>query len=1078
MNVCTNFHASYWTKTWRLAVVALSFLLLNVKMQAQTYPTGFSQVLVANGISNPTVMAFAPDGRIFVAQQNGQLRIIKNGTLLPTPFISLTVNSSGERGLLGIAFDPNFSTNNYIYLYYTLSSGANNRISRFTANGDVAVAGSEVVLLNLDPLSSATNHNGGTMQFGPDGKLYVGIGENANTAHAQNLDTYHGKILRINSDGSVPTGNPYASGTPQKLRVWSYGLRNPYTITFQPGTGKLFVNDVGQNAWEEINDATTGGKNFGWPTAEGSSTNPAFTNPVYFYGHGSGGGVGCAITGGTFFNPAATNYPASYIGKYFYIDYCSNWIDVLTLSGSTATRANFASSIAGNPVSIVTGTDGNLYFLSRSNSGVYKITYTGSSAPVITNQPQSISVAQGNPATFSVTATGSAPLSYQWRKGVVNISGATSATYTIPSVTTGDAGTYSVVVSNSAGNVTSNDATLTVTGANQAPTATITTPTTGATYAGGSVINFSGSATDPESGTLGASAFSWFVIFHHDTHTHPGPSAPSGVTSGSFTIPNSGETAANVFYRLYLVVTDPQGATDTAFTDILPRTSTITLNTNPQGLTVTLDGQPFTAPTTVTSVEGVLRTIGATSPQPINTALTYTFTSWSHGGAQSQTIATPVNDVSYTANFTATLRAADNPASTVNGLNYAYYQGDWNVLPNFPSLTATATGTVTNVDITPRTQNENFGFRFTGYISVPTDGVYTFYTSSDDGSKLYIGSTLVVNNDGLHSNQERSGQIGLRAGKHAIMIDFFEKTGQEVLTASYAGPGITKQAIPNATLFRNGTLQTTVLNPVADAYVRSGSFSNTNYGTSTALSSRNTTSANNTYHTYLRFDIGALSTNSTAVKLRLYGYLNNTNAPSAMVEVFDVISQTWQETTINFSNKPAAQTTVLASATISGTTRQYYEWDLTQHINSLRSAGATSVSLLVKNLTVTNSTRIVYNSKENVSNKPELRVTGASLLENPQVAVAALFETQETIPVGSAITIYPNPANEVLFIKNSDLDKDYKIEVYNINGAKVLETLLSSDATERIDISNFANGIYMIRLYNGKKLQQVKFVKQ
>src|SRR4030095_5809096 len=118
-------------------------------LKAQTYPPGFSQVLVANGISHPTVMAFAPDGRVFVAQQTGALRLIENGVLLSTPFITLTVNSSGERGLLGIAFDPNFNTNHFIYLYYTLSSGTNNRISRFTASGNVVVPNSEVMVLNL-----------------------------------------------------------------------------------------------------------------------------------------------------------------------------------------------------------------------------------------------------------------------------------------------------------------------------------------------------------------------------------------------------------------------------------------------------------------------------------------------------------------------------------------------------------------------------------------------------------------------------------------------------------------------------------------------------------------------------------------------------------------------------------------------------------------------------------------------------------------------------------------------------------------------------------------------------------------
>ncbi|HEU4859005.1 MAG TPA: PQQ-dependent sugar dehydrogenase, partial [Chitinophagaceae bacterium] len=138
-------------------LIVASFFILSTQLKAQTFTQqGFSQVLVANGISNPTVMEFAPDGRLFVAQQNGALRIIENGVLLGTPAITLSVNSSGERGLLGIAFDPDFSNNHFIYLYYTLASAANNRISRFTVNGNTIALSSESVVLNLDPLSSAT----------------------------------------------------------------------------------------------------------------------------------------------------------------------------------------------------------------------------------------------------------------------------------------------------------------------------------------------------------------------------------------------------------------------------------------------------------------------------------------------------------------------------------------------------------------------------------------------------------------------------------------------------------------------------------------------------------------------------------------------------------------------------------------------------------------------------------------------------------------------------------------------------------------------------------------------------------
>ncbi len=629
---------------------------------AQSFPNGFSRVQVASGISKPTVLTFAPDGRIFIAEQGGKLRVLKNGNLLSTPFVSLGVNSSGERGLIGIALDPNFSSNQYIYLYYTLADGSRNRVSRFTANGDIVVPGSEVVLLNLDPLSSATNHNGGAMHFGTDGKLYVAVGDNANSSNAQNLDTYHGKILRINPDGSVPSGNPYASGSNQRRRVWAYGLRNPYTFDIQSGTGKVFVNDVGQNTWEEINNATTGGLNFGWPSAEGNSSNPAYTNPVFAYPHGSGDGKGCAITGGVFFNSSASNYPAEYQGRFFYLDYCNNWINMLD-NNAANTRLPFATSAGSGMVSMEVGNDGNLYYLSRNDSRLYKIIYTNVSAPAITDQPDNVEVSAGQAASFSVSASGSSPLSYQWQKGGSNISGATSSTYSISNAALADAGNYRVIVSNSVGSVASNAAILTVTGFNAEPVPVILTPTEGVLYEAGSTITFTGDASDEEDGTLPASAFTWEVDFHHDVHTHDGPPVASGTKSGSFVIPNQGETADNVWYRLFLTVTDSEGLSASTYRDIYPQKSTLSFATVPAGLKVTLDGQPLTTPVSVVGVEGILRNIGVISPQTKD-GTTYEFDYWQQGGEASQTITTPEDDVTYTAVFK---QAGSVPAPWQNG---------------------------------------------------------------------------------------------------------------------------------------------------------------------------------------------------------------------------------------------------------------------------------------------------------------------------------------------------------------------------------------------------------------------------
>lgn len=793
---------------------ALLLALSATHAYAQSYPTGFSQQTVASTIDRPTAMAFAPDGRLFVCEQRGIIKIVKNGALLSTAFASFTVNSSGERGLLGLAFDPNFSTNRHIYIYYTVASGANNRLSRITANGDVMQAGSEVVLLNFDPLSTATNHNGGFLKFGADGKLYIAIGENANTANSQNLDTYHGKMLRVNTDGSAPTDNPYygAGNSAQRNRVWAWGLRNPFSFDIQPGSGKIFINDVGGGRWEEINDASVGGRNFGWPTNEGI-VNPVpsgFTNPVYAYAHSTGDDQGCAITGGTFFNPSATNYPNTYVGSYFYLDYCNGQINRLN---ATNQRSAFASGLLNSPVCMATGPDGNLYFLSRTNKALYRIVYNGGAAPVITTHPQSQSKQVGESVTFSAAASGSPTPTFQWRKGSSNIQGATGSTYTINNLTLADAGTYSVIASNTAGSATSDNATLSVTAPNQPPTVQITTPTGSPTYRGGQTINFVGTANDPEDGSVAPTNVEWTVVFHHDDHTHPGPSVNLAADrrSGSFVIPTEGETASNVFYRLYLTAQDNQGNTSTTYRDIRPLTAQITLASNPAGLRLTLDGEPITTPTTVTRVQGVNMTIGVVSPQIRNTdGLTYTFNNWSHGGAASQTFGTPTSNTTYTANFGSSLRNPDNPANTVRGLDYKYYQGNWNAIPVFDNLVPIKSGTHTNFNLSLRNQNDYFGFRFDGFVNIPSDGMYDFYTTSDEGSLLYIGQTLVVNNDGLHTARERTGRIGLKQGLHAIRVEFFEKTGSQSLVVNYAGPTISKRIIPSNALFRS-----TVGTPVA-----------------------------------------------------------------------------------------------------------------------------------------------------------------------------------------------------------------------------------------------------------------------
>jgi glucose/arabinose dehydrogenase len=379
--------------SWPVAgFVLTASLSAGAPARAASFSPGFSSTTVASGITGATAMTMAPDGRIFVCEQGGALRVIKNGALLATPFVSLSVNALGERGLLGVALDPAFAVNGYVYVYYTTSSSPiHNRISRFTASGDVAVSASEVVLLDLDDLSGATNHNGGAIHFGPDGRLYVAVGENALPSNAQSLTNLLGKVLRINSDGTIPVDNPFYGSTSGRNRaIWALGLRNPFTFAFRPGTGRMFVNDVGASTWEEIDDGIAG-SNYGWPQTEGP--NPAGASgvryPLYSYAHD---GSTCAIAGGAFYDPASVTFPADYVGSYFFADLCAGWIKRFDPASSAVTA--FAAGVP-NPVDLLVGADGSLYYLARGDGSVVRVQYT---APP--SSSESVGVFRPASATF------------------------------------------------------------------------------------------------------------------------------------------------------------------------------------------------------------------------------------------------------------------------------------------------------------------------------------------------------------------------------------------------------------------------------------------------------------------------------------------------------------------------------------------------------------------------------------------------------------------------------------------------------------------------------------------------------
>ena len=211
--------------------------------------TGFAETQVASGLASPTAMAFAPDGRLFVAEQGGSCASSRTARCSPTPFLTVTVDSTGERGLLGVAFDPDFATNQFVYVYYTATTPSiHNRVSRFTAIGRRRRRRAASVILDLDRLSSgATNHNGGAIHFGPDGKLYIAVGDNANATNAQTLDqpARQDPAHQPRRHRFPPTTRSSPRLPARTSAIWALGLRNPFTFSFQPGTGRMFINDVG-----------------------------------------------------------------------------------------------------------------------------------------------------------------------------------------------------------------------------------------------------------------------------------------------------------------------------------------------------------------------------------------------------------------------------------------------------------------------------------------------------------------------------------------------------------------------------------------------------------------------------------------------------------------------------------------------------------------------------------------------------------------------------------------------------------------------------------------------------------------
>jgi glucose/arabinose dehydrogenase len=794
----------------RLAVASVAVALLAVPVgerssgaaaATQTLPGGFQDTVAFSGLTNPTSIRFASDGRIFVAQKNGMLKVFDSlSDSTPTTVIDLSGETDDywDRGLLGMTLDPGFPAVPYVYLMYTYdappgqsapvwSDGCptppgpttdgcpvTGKLIRIQVAADDTLVGSPTTLISNQWCQQYPSHSIGDLNFGPDGMLYASAGEGANfnlvdygqggggsgsptpknpcgdppagvggtetapTAEGGSLRSQSlrrpagepvsldGTLLRLDpSTGLAANGNPNSGASDANARrIVAYGFRNPFRFTFRPGTSEVWVGDVGSGTWEEVDRLTSiaSAVNFGWPCYEGnSSTSSGFkavglnlctslysagtaVGPYYTYQHGQplvGGDTcptanGSSITGVSFYT--GTSYPSGYNGALFFADHTRDCIWAM-LPGSNGlpdpTKVQPFDSGAANPVDLVTGPNGDLFYADLDDGTIHRITYQAQSCSAGTFQGQYFdnTTLSGSPAVTRCDAN----INFNWGTGspdpAVNADqfsarwtgqfSFSAGSYTF-STTTDDgvrlyvdnalviddwhdqtATTTTSTISLSAGTHTvkveyydnTGSASANVSwhaGADQPPVPVVDSPASSLSYAVGDPISFSGHATDPEDGTVPASRLTWTLLIHHcpslgNCHVHTVQSW-SGVAGGSFNAPDHDYPSS---LELQLTATDSQGAAATTSVTLQPKTVDLTFKSSPSGLNLTVGSETGTTPFTRTVIVNSLNSVSADSPQTAG-GTTYAFGSWSDGGAASHDLSAPASTATYTATYTAT----------------------------------------------------------------------------------------------------------------------------------------------------------------------------------------------------------------------------------------------------------------------------------------------------------------------------------------------------------------------------------------------------------------------------------------
>jgi glucose/arabinose dehydrogenase len=714
-----------------------------------------TSMVIGSGLNGPSGFEIAPDGRIFILERAGLVKIFKNGQLLAEPFADLPSEASGDRGLIGIAFDPEFGVaNHYVYFYYT-GHDLLNHLVRFDASGDVGTDGPFTIFQTQSP--SQQLHVGGSIRFGPDGKLYFAVGDNGYPPNAQDLSNPHGKILRINRDGTIPPDNPFY-GQPGRLgAIWAYGFRNPWRFQFDSATGELYGGDVGDFTWEEVNHIVKGG-NYGWPVNEGTCTTncAGFINPIFTYNHN---GNSAAVTGGPVYR--ATMFPPGYRGNLFFGDYAAGFIKraVLDADGNVTAVYDFDTA-AGSVVDLKVAPDGSLYYLTYYPGRLYRITFnTNDHAPVAA---AGADVTKGvEPLTVHFSSTGSSdpdndPITFLWDFG-----DGTTSTDPNPTTVYPNKGVYTVTLTVSDGHNQS-QATPIVVQVGIPPSLTVAAPVDGATYLAGDEITYNAFASDAAGLDLNDAAIKTEIILHHHTHIHPFLGPLTG-RAGTFHTPVTGEASADTWFEIKVTATDATGLYATTSVFIYPRKSRLTFATSPPGLGVTLDGVPIGTPYTVDGVVGFQRELAAPPVQVATDGTVYHFTGWSDGGAVRHFVATPATDTTFTARYA--------PSTPFTGEYFANQDLAGTPVLVRPDPRIDFVWSTGSPD--PAVPADHFSVRWTGDEYFAT-GRYRFTTATDDGVRLFLDGQLVVDHWQTQSGTAWSYVANLPEGVHHIVMEYFD----------------------------------------------------------------------------------------------------------------------------------------------------------------------------------------------------------------------------------------------------------------------------------------------------------------